>query len=54
MQFQEFPKWINVPGHEDGGVVVFNAEEEKSYGMQEKETAEEVKRKPGRPKKVQE
>jgi len=53
MQFQEFPKWINVPGHEDGGVVVFNAEEEKSYGLQE-ETPEEVKRKPGRPKKVQE
>ena len=52
--FQEFPKWINVPGHEDGGFVVFSADEEKTYAVQEQKTeaSEEVKRKPGRPKKV--
>ena len=52
--FQEFPKWISVPGHEDGGVVVFSADEEKTYAVQEQKTeaSEEVKRKPGRPKKV--
>lgn len=54
MQFQEFPKWINVPGHEDGGIVVFNAEEEKSYAVQEDQApAEEVKKR-GRPRKVTE
>lgn len=50
MQFQEYPKWINVPNHEDGGIVVFSAEEEKKYGVQEEQKAEEVKKR-GRPRK---
>ena len=26
--FQEYPKWIDIPDHEDGGKVVFSKEEE--------------------------
>lgn len=48
--FQDYPKWINDPNHPDGGFVVFDAEEEEKLKPKE----EEVKRKPGRPKKVQE
>ena len=40
--FQEYPKWVDIPGHEDGGKVVFSREEEESL----------KKRKPGRPKKA--
>lgn len=54
MSFQEFPKWIPLPEHQDGGIVVFNAEEEKSYVVQEDQApAEEVKKR-GRPRKVTE
>ena len=53
MQFQEFPKWINVPGHEDGALSSLTQKRKKTMGCKKKtETAEEVKRKPGRPKKV--
>ncbi len=51
--FQEYPKWINVPGHEDGGIVVWNREEENSYALQEKAPEEvETPKRRGRPKKV--
>ena len=52
-EFNEYPKWINQPGTESGGLVVFSKEEEEKYVLQEeKDTAEEVKRR-GRPRKVQ-
>lgn len=49
--FQEYPKWINIPGHEQGGVVAFSAEEESA--IKAESSVEEVKRKPGRPKKAE-
>ncbi len=43
-QFQEFPKWVNIPGSEHGGIVVFSKEEEEKYLPNEP-------KKRGRPKK---
>jgi hypothetical protein len=52
MMFQEYPKWIPVQGHEDGGIVVWNKEEELNHGMQKEAPEEVTPKKRGRPKKV--
>lgn len=47
MSYQEYPKWLPI----GDGVIVWNKEEEDA--LQEQETAEEVKPKRGRPRKVE-
>lgn len=53
--FQEFPKWIDIPGHEHGGKVVFDREEEarvKPDKVEDQTEADEPKKR-GRPRKAQ-
>lgn len=53
MDFQEYPKCLYRDGKpESEYVIVFSAEEEEASEFLPLGTAEEPKRKPGRPKKV--
>lgn len=54
MSFQEYPKWVSIPDHKDGGVVVFSEDEERATSGKKEEKRDEFAPAPakrGRPRK---